>query len=520
MDKYLPEFINSFQEDLLGTCYRCEINTEWTMLYISAHIRGLSGYPASDFINDQVRSYDSIIHSDDRQHVASVVLDGVEKNSPYTIQYRIVTAEGKTKWVLERGRSTYSSDGRRVLDGFIIDITERMELEEARRIAETENRAKSLFLAHISHEIRTPLNGIVGMTSLLRQQDNLEESSKKLVDTIWSSSEVLRHLINDVLDFSKIEAGKFEIRLQPFRLKDEFASVIEAMKPLALEKNIALVSHLDPQLPDTVLGDAVRLKQVLLNLISNAIKFTQEGKVSVKLQRTNGDLCFSVQDTGIGIPAELQGQLFRPFSQLENSKQQHHGSTGLGLAISKQLAELMNGTLALTESTPHQGSTFAFTIPVEEPSKGERPPLQDNGKLPGLPDSFDLSILVVDDIPVNLNVAQAMISRFNSRQITLANNGKEALNIFQKEPTFDLILMDMQMPEMDGAEATRAIRSHHEGLRPYIVAMTGNMMEDRQERRAQTGLDSFLSKPFTLSEMQSILGEASTYRAQGQLAKS
>ena len=513
MENFSTDFVASFIANLPGTCYRCEVNADWTMRYISEHIEILSGFPASDFIDDQVRTYDSIIHPEDRELVANTVADGVSNNQPYTIQYRIQTQRGEVKWVLERGRPTIAENGDRMLDGFIIDITERMELEEARRSAEAASEAKSQFLARISHEIRTPLNGIVGMTSLLRQQDDLSESSTHLVDTIWSSSEILRHLINDVLDFSKIEAGKFETHQGPFRLQEAVSMVIETMKPLALEKGITLACQMEADLPETLLGDALRVKQVLLNLISNAIKFTQHGEVNLRLSRRDNFLQFAVQDSGIGIPEKMQQEIFSPFFQLKSVEVNNQGGTGLGLAIARHLATLMGGQLTLDSSLPLQGSTFTLSLPIHEPSRSQMAVKQTKQETSPRDEHYDLNILVVDDIATNQEVAKAMLARLNSQSVKSADNGREAVAFFNQDPSIDVILMDMQMPEMDGIEATKAIRTHPQGKKPFIVAMTGNVMEDQRERRSRAGLNSFLGKPFTLSELQATLDEALVSRS-------
>ena len=269
-------------------------------------------------------------------------------------------------------------------------------------------------------------------------------------------------------------------------------------------------------LPKTLSGDALRVKQVLLNLISNALKFTQQGGVSLELIREGDFIRFRVKDSGPGIPEEMHQKIFSAFSQLDSSEFKKQGGTGLGLTIARQLADLMGGRLTLDSSTPLQGSTFSFFLPIGKPSASQSPTPPNQKKFSAQDDHFNLNVLVVDDICTNQEVATAMLSRFNSLPVKLADNGKEAVNQFSEDPSIDLILMDMQMPEMDGIEATKIIRTLHEGSKPFIVAMTGNVMEDQQERRSHAGLNSFLGKPFTLSELKATLDEASLFRSQSE----
>ncbi len=387
--------------------------------------------------------------------------------------------------------SLLSEDSRRLAEAL------RGAMVEAQNASTT----KSIFLANMSHEIRTPMNGIMGMLDLLRQTD-LNEDQLDRLNTARVSANVLLAILDDVLDISKLEAGQVILDNRPFSTINLARETVDLFTPKANSKDLTLGLNLGPDVPDTVVGDDVRIKQVLSNLVGNAIKFTPSGKIHVDVQHEIQDgrdyLRFKVIDTGIGIPLTTQSSLFKRFVQADSSTTREFGGTGLGLAISKQLVALMGGKIGV-ESEPGNGSCFWFTVqaPISEESITPAAPSQaisvDTSARPS-------RILVAEDNPVNQKVVRAFLEAAD-HELTVVNNGAEALAAVQNE-TFDLILMDIQMPIMDGVTATRAIRSltGPQRLIP-IIALTANAMAGDKEKYLHEGMSDYVSKPINPSEL-------------------
>ena len=387
------------------------------------------------------------------------------------------------------------------------DVTDRgrvmRELARARDAAEALARAKSEFLATVSHEIRTPMNGVVGMTALLLDTP-LTAEQREYVDVVRRSGEQLLAIINEILDFSKLEAGRLAVESIPFSPRAAVDEMLDLLRPQAEEQGLRLDLAVAGAVPERCLGDPTRVRQIVANLVGNAIKFTPSGAVTVSLDAAppaggGQRLRLAVRDTGIGIPAERLDGLFQPFSQVDASTARRYGGTGLGLAISRRLAELMGGDIAV-QSTPGCGSTFTVewqvrTVVDDQPSRAAAVPPS-----PAPPPA--LRILVAEDNPVNQRVVLRMLERFGYHA-DLAVDGARAVAAATRAH-YDVVLMDVQMPGMDGLEATRRIRDACAGHQPRIIAMTANAMDGDRERCLDAGMDDYLSKPVRPADLRAM----------------
>ncbi len=475
--------------------------------------------------NEVSKRWVGSIHPEDRSRTEAELAEALNNEAtPFDTEFRIIRkTDGATRFIRARASLLRDASGKpwRMI-GTNWDVTDAWNREQALTFALAQekdlsekaraaDRAKGEFLAVMSHELRTPLNGILGFSELLAETPDLSAESRDYVETIISSGEALMRLLNDVLDFSRLEAGKLQIEKTHFSPEEVIGDVRTLLIQHARNKDLTLGIEICKKAPRRMEGDAGRLQQILLNLVGNAIKFTEHGGLTmgIRLAQSVGQVEFFVKDTGSGITHGQAERIFQPFTQADSSISRRHGGTGLGLTISRRLAELMGGTLTV-HSKPGQGSEFIVTLPCGHARRSTHPPVAAKPLNAEFSQQHPLRILVVEDDTVNLKLMLNLLGRLGYNPLA-AHTGAEAVEIHRHEFP-DCVLMDLQMPGMDGIETTKQMRLYeklsHNASPAFISALTANVVPVDRQRCLDAGMNTYLNKPIKMAALAAMLAEA------------
>lgn len=483
-------------------------NIEKNKLYLSTRLLDMTGYDADleNELIDKDKLFFTYIHPDDRMKSSNAFIKHVKNNVPLDFDFRMLVANGTYKYFRVRGIALKNHNNRAVrMAGSLSDISELKEktheLKKALVDAKSANIAKSDFLANMSHEIRTPMNGVLGTLQMLKRE-GLSDSSERLVNLGVSSSNALLAIINDILDLSKIESNSIHLEFINSNIKALLQTLHTELSLSAQEKNIQLTLSIAKDMPEYWSTDPVRLRQIIVNLVSNAIKFTQKGHVSIIVYQTNSGLNLKVEDTGVGIKKEQLSKIFNRFEQADSTTTRKFGGTGLGLPIAKKLINLMKGEITVT-SEENKGSIFSVSLPLKASTSEKTKTISDVTLQFVAPNAEYLTILLAEDNKINQTIFKAVMAPTKAK-ITIANDGLEAVNIIRKQLP-DLIFMDIQMPNMDGIEACKIIKK----LQPNItvIALTANVMNEDVEKYKRSGFNYYLGKPLEVNKVYALLDE-------------
>lgn len=501
-----------------GTVYLSDNDEKWSKLYINEQIENLTGYHKKDFLEKRVHLID-LVHPEDKVRVVELNRNALKKNEPFHLTYRLQKKSGEYIWVEEFGDAVIKDDKVQFLEGIIFDITEKKEIEseiKARELAEASSKAKSDFLANMSHEIRTPLNAIIGFTDLLKETQ-LDTSQVDYVSTVNQSADILLEVVNDILDFSKIETGMLDLEYKKTDLHELANQIIDIIRFDSKQKGIALELIIDETVPQHVAIDPLRIKQILLNLLSNAVKFTDKGKVELQIQletikEDKATIKFLVIDSGIGIKKDNHKKIFEPFSQEDSSTTRKYGGTGLGLAISNNILKLMGSKLEL-ESNYRKGSTFYFQLELQYCNSNSNctsasildleVEYEDVSHLVAVDVLTSKKVLVVEDNKINMMLARTLIHKIlPNAEVIEANNGKLGVEKCKEEQP-DIVLLDIQMPILNGYEAAVAIREFNKEV--PIIALTAGTIKGEKEKCIESGMNDYISKPINKDLFENVL---------------
>lgn len=504
-------------DNIPGVVYLSNNDKNFTKIYLNEQVEKLTGYKKEDFINGKLNFID-LVHPDEKEKTLEEQHKAINEGKPFHFIYRIIRKDNSIAWIEEFGDAIHKDGKISSIEGIFLDVTERKNAENAikdKEYAEAANKAKSEFLAHMSHEIRTPLNGIIGFTQLL-MNTNLENIQQKYMSTINESAISLMEVINNILDFSKLESGKIELSIEKNKIYDIANQVIDLVQYETNQKNIDLVLDIDSNVPKYIWVDYVRLKQVLINLLSNAVKFTEKGKIIFHISvdqfvdENYAKIKFSIKDTGIGIKQKNKNKIFEAFAQEDATTNKRFGGTGLGLSISNQLLGLMDSKLEL-ESEYGKGSDFYFSINVKysdlekDKSSQNKNTLEKNNVFE-IVSQNTFNIFIFEDNKINMLLAKTLIKQYlPNSNIFEFENGKQLIDKIDIYEKVDLILMDIQMPEMNGYETTIELRKNVKFSNTPIIALTAGTTDGEKEKCLETGMNDYISKPIDKEQLKNVL---------------